>query len=107
MGMNIMLIIDIVVLALGAYLVFSGIRYYKKGDVDNMLITAEERARVSEIVKISHAKVSNFWRILRCFWYSGRIKRFTEGCISKGCQCCILTCLCSCLDYFLLCNSQG
>ena len=53
MVMNFMLIIDIVVLALGAYLVFSGIRYYKKGDVDNMLITAEERARVSDIQGLS------------------------------------------------------
>ena len=54
MGMNFMLIIDIVILALGAYLVFAGIKNYKIGDVDNMLITAEERARCTDIKGLSN-----------------------------------------------------
>ena len=53
MGMNFMLIIDIVILALGAYLVFAGIKNFKIGDVDNMLITAEERAKCSDIQGLS------------------------------------------------------
>jgi uncharacterized membrane protein HdeD (DUF308 family) len=54
MDMNFMLIIDVVILVLGAYLVFAGIKNYKLGDVDNMLITAEERAKCSDIKGLSN-----------------------------------------------------
>jgi hypothetical protein len=50
---NFMTIFDIVIAVLGAYLVFAGIKSYKKSEVDPMMVTAEELAKCNDIPGLS------------------------------------------------------
>ncbi|WP_028235267.1 hypothetical protein [Pseudobutyrivibrio sp. MD2005] len=53
MDMSFMTIFDLVIGVLGAYLVFIGIKCSKKGEVDPMMITAEELTKCSDIKGLS------------------------------------------------------
>lgn len=53
MDMSFMTIFDVIIGVLGAYLVFIGIKSYKKGEVDPMMITAEELTKCQDISGLS------------------------------------------------------
>lgn len=53
MDMNFFAIFDAIIGVLGAYLVFTGIKSYKNGEVDPMMITKEELARCNDIRGLS------------------------------------------------------
>ena len=53
MDMNFFAIFDAIIGVLGAYLVFTGIKSYKSGEVDPMMITKEELARCNDISGLS------------------------------------------------------
>lgn len=53
MDMSFMTIFDIIIGVLGTYLVFVGIKSYKRGDVDPMMITAEELTKCSDVPGLS------------------------------------------------------
>ena len=53
MDMNFMTIFDVIIAVLGAYLIFAGIRSHKKGEVDPMMITADELTRCRDIKGLS------------------------------------------------------
>lgn len=49
MDFSFMAIFDVIVTVLGAYLVINGIKCYKKGEIDPMMITTEELTRCTDI----------------------------------------------------------
>ena len=53
MNINILTIFDVITGVLGAYLVFAGLKGYKNGDVDPMLITTEELLKCSDVKSLS------------------------------------------------------
>lgn len=53
MDMNFFSIFDLIIGILGLYLVFTGIKSYKSGDVDPMIITTEEITRCGDIKGLS------------------------------------------------------
>ena len=53
MDMNFFSIFDVIIGLLGAYLLFTGIKSYKTGNVDPMIITAEEITRCGDIKGLS------------------------------------------------------
>lgn len=53
MTMNFFSIFDAIIAVLGAYLVFTGIKGYKRGEVDPMVITNEEITRCGDIKGLS------------------------------------------------------
>ena len=53
MDMSFMTIFDVIIGILGLYLVFIGIKGYKKGEVDPMMITTEELTRCSDVPGLS------------------------------------------------------
>ena len=53
MDMSFMTIFDVIIGVLGAYLVFVGIKSYKKGEVDPMMITTEELTRCTDVPSLS------------------------------------------------------
>jgi len=53
MDMSFMTIFDIIILALGAYLVFAGIKNYISRKIDPMLITSDELARCTDVEALS------------------------------------------------------
>ncbi|MCR5581509.1 MAG: hypothetical protein K6F66_07955 [Pseudobutyrivibrio sp.] len=53
MDLSFMTIFDVVIIVLGAYLIFGGVKNLKKGEVDPMMITADELARCSDISGLS------------------------------------------------------
>ncbi len=53
MDMSFMTIFDVVIMVLGVYLIFAGIKNYRKGEVDPMMVTAEELARCSDLAGLS------------------------------------------------------
>lgn len=55
MDMSFMTIFDIIIGILGFYLAFVGIKSYKKGEVDPMIVSAEEMIRCTDIAGLSKA----------------------------------------------------
>lgn len=53
MNMNFFSIFDLIIGVLGAYLVFTGIKSAKRGEVDPMIITTEEITRCGDIKGLS------------------------------------------------------
>ncbi|SDH29201.1 hypothetical protein SAMN05421493_101142 [Pseudobutyrivibrio sp. 49] len=53
MTMNFFSIFDAIITLLGAYLLFTGIKGYKKGEVDPMVVTTEELTRCGDIKGLS------------------------------------------------------
>ncbi|SDB04883.1 hypothetical protein SAMN02910298_00070 [Pseudobutyrivibrio sp. YE44] len=53
MNMNFFSIFDVIIGVLGLYLVYTGIKSYKKGEVDPMMITSEELTRCSDLEGLS------------------------------------------------------
>lgn len=53
MDMNFMTVFDVIIGVLGAYLVFAGIKCTKKGEVDPMMITAEELTKCKDVKALS------------------------------------------------------
>lgn len=53
MDMNFFAIFDVIIGVLGAYLVFTGIKSYKNGEVDPMMITKEELSKCNDIAGLS------------------------------------------------------
>lgn len=53
MDMSFMTIFDIIILALGAYLLYAGIKNYLAHKIDPMLITSEELARCTDVEGLS------------------------------------------------------
>ena len=53
MNMNFFSIFDVIIGVLGLYLVFTGIKSFKKGTVDPMMITSEELGRCTDIKGLS------------------------------------------------------
>lgn len=53
MDLSFMTIFDVVIMILGVYLIFAGIKNLRAGEVDPMMITAEELAQCSDIKGLS------------------------------------------------------
>jgi len=53
MDFTFMTIFDVIIGVLGFYLVFAGIKNYKTGQIDPMMVTAEELARCSDVKGLS------------------------------------------------------
>lgn len=53
MTMNFFSIFDAIIFLLGVYLVFAGVKGYKRGEVDPMVITTEELSRCGDIKGLS------------------------------------------------------
>ncbi len=53
MSMNFFTVFDVIIGVLGLYLIFTGIKSSKKGEVDPMMITADELTRCSDISGLS------------------------------------------------------
>ncbi len=53
MNMNFFSIFDVIIGLLGAYLAFTGIKGYKNGEVDPMIVTSEEITRCGDIKGLS------------------------------------------------------
>jgi hypothetical protein len=53
MNMNFFSIFDVIIGLLGLYLMFTGIKSFKRGEVDPMVITAEELTRCGDIKGLS------------------------------------------------------
>ncbi len=53
MDMSFMMIFDVIISILGAYLIFIGVKSYKRGEVDTMMVTAEELTKCSDIQGLS------------------------------------------------------